>query len=52
MAGNAGAVFVIILMPVVNGTSSIWTNAIYFIIILMSITLTLVLKSLKETFAK
>jgi MFS family permease len=52
MAGNAGAVFVIILMPVVNGTNSIWTNAIYFIIILMSITLTLVLKSLKETFAK
>jgi predicted MFS family arabinose efflux permease len=52
MAGNAGAVFVIILMPLVNGTNSIWTNAIYFIIILMSITLTLVLKSLKETFAK
>ena len=52
MAGNAGAVFVIILMPVVNSTNSIWTNAIYFIIILMSITLTLVLKSLKETFAK
>jgi MFS family permease len=52
MAGNAGAVFVIIFMPLVNGTNSIWTNAIYFIIILMSITLTLVLKSLKETFAK
>jgi len=52
MAGNAGAVFVIILMPLVNGINSIWTNAIYFIIILMSITLTLVLKSLKETFAK
>ncbi len=52
MAGNAGAVFVIILMPVVNGTNSIWTNAIYFMLVLMSITLTLVLKSLKETFAK
>jgi len=52
MAGNAGAVFVIILMPLVNGINSIWTNAIYFMLVLMSITLTLVLKSLKETFAK
>ena len=50
LAGNGGAVVVIILMPIVNGSNSIWTNAIYLMIFFMLITLLLVLGRLKETF--
>jgi predicted MFS family arabinose efflux permease len=50
MAGNAGAVVVIALMPIINGEGSLWTNSIYLMIVLMAVTLALVLGGLKETF--
>ncbi len=50
LAGNAGAVVVIVLMPLVNGENVIWTNAIYLMLCLLIITLTLVMGALKETF--
>ncbi len=50
LAANAGAVIVIILMPVVNGDAPIWTNAIYLMLVFMVITLALVVGKLKETF--
>jgi MFS family permease len=50
LAGNAGAVITIILMPLVNGESTIWTNAIYLLFLLMAVTLLLILTKLKESF--
>ena len=50
LAGNAGAVVVIILMPVVNGENTVWTNALYLMIGLMLATLITVVAGLKETF--
>lgn len=41
MAGNAGAVIVIILMPLVKGEAVLWTNAIYLMLILLISTLLL-----------
>ncbi len=52
LAGNAGAVVTIVLMPVVNGDSNSWTNAMYLLFTLMAITLVLILGKLKETFKK
>ena len=49
LAGNAGAVVVIILMPLVKGDALLWTNAIYLMLILLIITLILAIR-LKETF--
>lgn len=50
LAGNAGAVVVIILMPIVNGDSNMWTNAIYLMLALMLATIVTIMVSLKETF--
>ena len=52
LAGNAGAVVTIVLMPVVNGNSNSWSNAMYLLFTLMAITLVLILGKLKETFKK
>ena len=52
LAGNAGAVVVIVLMPLVNGEGVFWTNAIYLMLSLLIITLALTLGALKETFQK
>lgn len=49
LSGNAGAVVVIVLMPLVKGESTLWTNAIYLMLLLLGITLVAGLK-LKETF--
>jgi MFS family permease len=50
LAGNAGAVVVIVLMPLVNGENPVWTNALYLMLFLMVITLAMVTMVLKETF--
>jgi len=50
LAGNAGAVVVILLMPLVKGDAALWTNAIYLMLLLLIITLLLAFK-LKETFS-
>ena len=47
LAGNAGAVAVIVLMPLVKGDSALWTNAIYLMLLLLMLTLVLAFK-LKE----
>ena len=52
LAGNAGAVVVIVLMPLVNGEGALWTNAVYLMLSLLIITLALILGALKETFQK
>jgi predicted MFS family arabinose efflux permease len=52
LAGNAGAVVTIILMPIVNGEGVSWMNAIYLLFALMIITLVLILGKLKETFKR
>ncbi|WP_317897862.1 MFS transporter [Aurantibacillus circumpalustris] len=52
LAGNAGAVIVILLMPVVNGTTNSWMNAIYLMVFLMFVTLVTAIVGLKETFVK
>jgi len=52
MAGNAGAVVVIALMPVVNGDGPLWTNSVYLMIVLMLVTLATVVAGLKETFVR
>ncbi len=52
LAGNAGGVVMIVLMPVVNGENTVWTNAIYLMLALLIITLAMVLGPLKETFNK
>ncbi len=51
LAGNAGAVVVIILMPLVKGDEALWTNAIYLMIVLLVLTLLLAFR-LKETSTK
>ncbi len=51
LAGNAGAVFVIVIMPLVKGEAVLWTNAIYLMIVLVLITLIYALR-IKETFPK
>jgi len=50
LAGNAGGVVIIVLMPLVNGSNPIWTNAIYLMIGLMLVSLVIALTGLKETF--
>jgi cyanate permease len=52
LAGNAGAVVVIILMPVVNGEGTSWMNSVYLMLGLLVATLVLVVGVLKETFQK
>lgn len=48
MSGNAGAVVVIALMPIISGEDAFWTKAIYLMLALMVITLILVAGPLKE----
>ncbi|MEO8760439.1 MAG: MFS transporter [Bacteroidia bacterium] len=50
MAGNAGGVVVIALMPIINGANTFWNNSIYLMIALLAVALTLVLAGLKESF--
>lgn len=50
LAGNAGGVVLILLMPLVNGSSPVWTNALYLMLFLMGLTLITVIAVLKETF--
>ncbi len=52
LAGNAGGVVIIVLMPLLNGDNVFWTNAIYLMLGLLIITLALVMGPLKETFLK
>ena len=52
MAGNAGAVVVIALMPIIIGESALWTNAIYLMLALISIALVFIIGFLKESFVK
>lgn len=52
LAGNSGAVAVIIAMPLVNGNSGNWMNAVYLMLGLLVVTLALSLGVLKETFPK
>lgn len=52
MAGNAGAVVVIALMPIIIGESTLWTNAIYLMLALISIALVFIIGFLKESFVK
>jgi predicted MFS family arabinose efflux permease len=52
LAGNAGAVVVILLMPFVNSSETVWTNSVYLMVALMAITTALVAGPLKETFRK
>ena len=52
MAGNAGAVVVIALMPIIIGESVLWTNAIYLMLALISIALVFIIGFLKESFVK
>ncbi|MFI5141158.1 MAG: nitrate/nitrite transporter [Bacteroidia bacterium] len=52
MSGNAGAVVVIALMPIINGEDVLWTKSIYLMLALMLVTLVLVAGPLKETFNK
>ncbi len=51
LAGNAGAVVVIVLMPLVKGEATLWTNAIYLMLLLVVITLAFALR-IKETFPR
>lgn len=50
LAGNAGAVVTIVLMPVVNGESGSWMNAVYLLFALMIITLVMIAGPLKDSF--
>ncbi len=50
LAGNAGAVLIIVLMPLVNGVDTVWTNALYLMLFLMAITFLTVVFLLKESF--
>jgi len=52
MSGNAGAVVVIALMPIINGENTVWTAPIYLMLVLMVVSLVLVVGPLKETFNK
>ncbi len=52
LAGNAGAVVVIIAMPLVKGDGESWANAVYLMLALLVLTLALTLGWLKETFRK
>lgn len=52
LAGNAGAVVVIILMPVIKGDMVLWTNAIYLMMALLVISLVCVISMLNESFQK
>ena len=52
MSGNAGAVVVIALIPILSGEETLWTKAIYLLLALMLITLALVAVPLKETILK
>lgn len=51
LAGNAGAVVVIILMPLVKGANPEWTNAVYLMMGLLVFTLLIMWFYLKETFS-
>jgi predicted MFS family arabinose efflux permease len=50
LAGNAGAVLIIVLMPLVNGADTVWSNALYLMLFLMAITFLTVVFALKESF--
>jgi predicted MFS family arabinose efflux permease len=50
LAGNAGAVLIIVLMPLVNGADTVWSNALYLMLFLMAITFLTVVFLLKESF--
>jgi predicted MFS family arabinose efflux permease len=50
LAGNAGAVAVIILMPLVKGNSVLWTNAVYLMMLLLVLTLVLAFKLKEHTY--
>ena len=50
MAGNAGAVVVIALMPMMNGEGGSWIRSVYLMLALMVVSLILVTGPLKETF--
>lgn len=52
MAGNAGAVVIIALMPLVNGATHTWANAVYLMLGLMIMALVTILAGLKETFVR
>lgn len=52
MAGNAGAVVVIALMPMINNESTLWNNSIYLMIVLLAVALSLIAVALKESFHK
>ena len=49
LSGNAGAVAVIVLMPLVKGEEVLWTNAVFLMLLLLLITFTFAFK-IKETF--
>jgi predicted MFS family arabinose efflux permease len=52
MSGNAGAVVVIALMPILSGEDTLWTKSIYLMLALMVVTLALVAGPLKEVVSK
>lgn len=52
MAGNAGGVVLIFIMPVIIGGNSLWTNAIYLMIALIIVALIFIIGFLKESFVK
>jgi nitrate/nitrite transporter NarK len=50
MAGNAGGVVVIALMPLINGETTFWNNSIYLMSALLLVALILIVGKLKESF--
>ncbi len=52
LSGNAGAVVVIILMPLINSETTQWMNAIYLMMALLIAALLMIILKLKETFQK
>jgi MFS family permease len=52
MSGNAGAVVVIALMPILSGEDALWTKSIYLMLALMVVTLALVAGPLKDAVSK
>lgn len=50
LAGNAGAVIVIVLMPMINSKSDNWINSVYLMIAVMTLTLITAWGGLRETF--
>ena len=52
LTGNAGAVIVILAMPLVNGDTGNWMNAIYLMLALLAVTLLLSIVPLRESYPK